>query len=180
MVKRHDTANGMLAWTYIEGPPRRSLSWYLIVVAIGFGLAGLLYVVVPADPWWAGGMLLWVTVVTASSLAPSRSYLAQLDGQLLYVWDVKRNRTVVERNLREFVTYRVEEIAADRLNRARRKLILQRRDGQGTVELFLEGDEAEEQLILDRIMEVVLAAPQIAPTILQRVDRLAQRWVGWR
>mgnify|MGYP001226553657 CR=1 FL=1 len=105
---------------------------------------------------------------------------ARLNRQLLEVRDAKRGRLTIERNLNEFATWKIIEYPEDRLNDISRKLIFRRRDGKGTVEIALTGDDERDERILGRVADVVPAAPDIAPTLWERFDYIAQRWIGWR
>lgn len=169
----------VLEWVYSVGPPRRSWKWYGIVLAIGLGLAALFYVTLGGGWSAALGMLIWTCIVIAGALAPSREYQVQLDGQVLYVW-VKRDRAIIERNLAEFATYKLVVVQADSLNPLQRKLILRPRNGGLPVEVPLSEDDRLDEQIIARVAAVVQEAPNIAPTLLERLGTLAERWVGWR
>lgn len=174
----NDTA--VFEWHYREGPPQRAWWWYVAVIAIALLIAGLT-ALISRDPWpGVVSALLWGCIVLAFSLAPSRDYRARLDRHLLTVEDVKRGKVIVERNLREFASWSLVEYPEDRLNPLVRKLTLTRRDGKGAIELSLTSDDRSDEEILERIAEVIPPAPDIAPTLLQRMDQFAQRWIGWR
>lgn len=169
-----------LQWTYAEGPPTRPWQWYAAVAGIALGIGLLIYLPTRDSMAPLLSMLLWGSIVIATSLAPSRDYEASLNRQLLQVRGVKRGRVTIERNLNEFATWKTIEYPEDRLNNLSRKLVLRRRDGKGTVEIALTGDDERDKQILTRVSTVVPAAPDIAPTLWERLDYLAQRWIGWR
>ncbi|MDQ4213738.1 hypothetical protein [Microbacterium capsulatum] len=171
----------IIEWTYSEGPPRRSWRWYLVVIAIGAGLAGLLYVAYPGILAAPASMALWVCAVLAVALMPASEYRAQLDGNLLTVWFRKRVKPILWENLSAYATYAVDEVDGDDLNSAHLTLILRRRDGRGTAQISLPVDD-EDLLwrIMERVASVMPQEPDIAPTVWQRLDKLAQRWLGWR
>ena len=112
----------LLEWVYTVGPSRRPWQWYGIVLVIGLGLGALFYITLGGEWSAAFGMLIWTCIVVAASLAPARGYQVQLDGQVLYVWDVKRSRAIVERNLAEFATYKLVVLSADRARDAHGQL----------------------------------------------------------
>jgi len=179
-VRKGERSTRILEWSYSIGPPRRSWLWYLSVIVTGVGGADLLFLVAPDDSAWTLSMILCTCVVLAFSLVPSRDVVAQLDGDLLYLWDVKRKHLLVEQNLREFATWKVDTIPADRLNAVTRVLILRPRNARSATEIRLSGDDATDDRVLSRIARRVSAAPSIAPTLLERVDRRIQRLIGWR
>lgn len=170
----------VIEWRFSVGPPRRSWQWYGIVLAIGLGLAALFYLTLGGDWPAALGMLIWTCIVIAASLAPTRNYRVELSRNLLTVYDVKRSRATIERNLAEFALYKLVLLPADRLNPLQRKLILRPRNGALPVEIVLTGEDRLDEQIIARIAVVVQEAPNIAPTLWERLGAFAERWVGWR
>ena len=124
--------------------------------------------------------ILWAVLLVAYANAPSRDYEVELNRDVLRVRVAKTGRVFIERNLREIATWQLEEVPADRLNPLTRRVLLQTRDGRNTIGLRLTGDDGIDQAILNRITAVVPPAPDIAPTLFGRIDRLAQRLIGWR
>lgn len=114
------------------------------------------------------------------TIGESRDYGVELDRDVLRVRVAKTGRVFIERNLREIATWQLEEVPADRLNPLTRRVLLQNRDGRNTIGLRLTGDNTTDRTILDRITAVVPPVPDIAPTLFGRIDRLAQRLIGWR
>lgn len=176
--RRNDEA--ILEWRYWEGPPTRPWQWYAAV--LGIALAIGLFIDLPYRDSFVPllSMLFWASIVICASLAPSREYEARLNRQRLEVRDAKRGRLTIERNLNAFATWKIIEYPEDRLNEISRKLIFRRRDGRGTVEIALTGNDDRDERILSRVADVVPAAPDIAPTLWERFDYIAQRWIGWR
>ncbi|MEV7769906.1 hypothetical protein [Microbacterium sp. NPDC086615] len=180
MMARVPDTTRVLEWSYQFGPPRRSWRWFAVVFAIGLGLAGLFFLTL-RNEWGAGGwMIVWLCMMLATALAPARTYHVRLDRNHLTIEFAARRHTIVDRNLSEYATYKISEIPADRLNPAITRITLRPRDGRAPVEISLTGDPATDGQIARRIADTVPLAPDIAPGLLERFDRIAERIVGWR
>jgi hypothetical protein len=142
-----------------------------------FGLFGV------ASDWdWTitASPVVWITIMFGMALVPSRTRIVTLDRDLLQIRDSKHDRGIVEHNLREFAFFEVEVVEEDRLNPEERRMKLRRRDGKGVIEFTLPDHGATARAFLERVENVVTPLPIVEPNVLQRLGKLADRWVGWR
>ena len=66
------------------------------------------------------------------------------------------------------------------MNTEEYRMKLLRRDGKGTIEFALPEDAKRGNAFIDRVSAIVPPAPETAPTRLQRMAKLIDRWIGWR
>lgn len=181
MSKKHAQDTPSLIWQYEVGPPRRPVLWYVTVIAIGLLLVGLFGTVTRWNDWTITlSPVLWVCLMLGMSLMPSRTRIVTLERDLLTIRDAKHTRGILEFNLREFAAYAVEIIEEDTLNTEEYRMKLLRRDGKGTIEFALPEDTERGNDFIERVGAIVPPAPETAPTRLQRIGKLIDRWVGWR
>lgn len=168
-----------IEWTYTVGPARRSWRWYLAVVAGGLAIAGLLAVASPDDSWPSFTMLLWICAMVSISLIPRIEYTAAIDGGTLTIQRTGR-RQLRTYELKDFVSFSVNRIPADRVNPEQTIATLRPRERREPVDLGFTKNADLNRSILTRIEECGASASTTAPSSLERLETRVNRWIGWR